>query len=80
MDKANFNIIGPSSWQKGDSQRSTSHGTNQEDPLKRQSNIHLSIRGKGGDPHKGFFSFSPYLDEGEDGWKGQPTLQPIPPG
>jgi hypothetical protein len=41
--------------------------------------MHSFIRGKGGDPHKDFSSFSLDLDDGKDGTKGQPTLPPIPP-
>jgi len=71
---ANFNIVGPSSRKKRDSWSSTSHGISQEAPLKRQFGKHSSIRGKGGDPHKGSSSFSLDSYKGKNNKKGQTPL------
>jgi hypothetical protein len=49
-------------------------------PLKKVVKRHFFARDKGGDPHKGFFTYSLNLDEGEDSKKGQPPFPPIFPG
>jgi hypothetical protein len=70
MDKADFRITGLSNKQKGDLQQSTSHGTSQKTPSKKQCKRHFSTRGKRGYPHKGSSSFSLDSNEGEDDKKG----------